>query len=168
MPEHLQYEEDDLFNPDTAHEHSDVPVKALLMFIVIFIVGSVISYFLILLFYKGLAKAERSRLDPPQTAVQRPANADIPQNQPLLQPFLHNGSQPQADTPVVDLIKMRAREDQVLRNYGWVDEQKGVVHIPIDKAKELLAAKIAVESQVATQPAPAAATTTTTTAGGTQ
>lgn len=161
MPEHLHYDEEDLFNPDTAHEHSDVPVKALLMFIVIFIVGSVISYFLILMFYKGLAKAERSRLDPPQTAVQRPANADIPQNQPLLQPFPRENATPQGDTPVVDLVKMRAREDALLRNYGWVDQQKGVVHIPIDRAKELLAAKIAVESQTGTPASPPAG-------GGTQ
>ena len=38
MPEHIQYEDDDLFNPETHHEHSDVPVRPLFWFIVIFIV----------------------------------------------------------------------------------------------------------------------------------
>ena len=38
-----------------------------------------------------------------------------------------------------DLNQMRAREDQILGSYGWVDKDKGAVRIPIDRAMELLA-----------------------------
>ena len=41
MPEHIQYEDDDLFNPETHHESTDVPVRPLLWFIVIFIAFAV-------------------------------------------------------------------------------------------------------------------------------
>ena len=33
----------------------------------------------------------------------------------------------------------RAREDEVLNSYGWEDQKAGLVHIPIDKAIEMLA-----------------------------
>jgi hypothetical protein len=42
-----------------------------------------------------------------------------------------------ADTPVADMEKMRAAEEKTLNNPGWVDQQKGVVHIPIEQAKQL-------------------------------
>ena len=161
MPEHIQYEDDDLFNPETHHESSDVPVKPLLWFIVIFIVFSIITYFVIAFFYKGLVSLERKRMDPPSTAIQRPANADVPQNQPLLQPFPRTDGEgtaipPQRNTPVTDLDDMRAAEDKVLKNYGWIDRANGVVHMPIEEAKKALAAKLAVEGQLGTTPAAAA------------
>jgi hypothetical protein len=33
----------------------------------------------------------------------------------------------------------RAAREERLRSYGWVDRQKGVVHIPVDRAMELVA-----------------------------
>jgi len=150
MPEHVQYEDDDLFNPDTHHESSDVPIKPLFVFIGIFIVFSIVTHFIVLFFYKGMVKMERNRMEAPASAVARPADADVPQNQPLLQPFPRKDAQgsvilPQSSTPVTDLVEMRATEDRVLHNYGWVDRQHGVVHIPIEEAKKQLAAKMAAE-----------------------
>jgi cytoskeletal protein RodZ len=164
MPEHIQYEDDDLFNPETHHESSDVPVKGLLWFLVIFVVFSFLTYIVVLFMYKGFANMERKRMDPPQTAVSRPKSADVPQNQPLLQPFPHQNadgqlSVPTLDTPVADLIKMRAREDELLTNYGWVDQQKGIARIPIEDAKARFAAQIALQGQTGTAGVPATATT---------
>ena len=48
--------------------------------------------------------------------------------------------QPQLQTtPKLDLKEVREAEDQMLSTYGWVDQPKGVVRIPIDRAIELLA-----------------------------
>jgi hypothetical protein len=41
-------------------------------------------------------------------------------------------------TPAADLGKIRAEEDAVLSTYGWIDEQGGIVRIPIERAMELL------------------------------
>jgi hypothetical protein len=37
------------------------------------------------------------------------------------------------------LVKVRAAEDQLLNKYDWVDKQKGVVRIPIDRAMDITA-----------------------------
>jgi len=41
--------------------------------------------------------------------------------------------------PSVDLEQMRAREDEALTTYGWVDREAGTVRIPIERAMDLLA-----------------------------
>ena len=138
MPEHIRYEDDDLFNPETHHESSDVPIRPLFWFIALFIVFGVVSHLVLWFMYETLVKGERKRMDPPQTAVSRPADASVPQNQPLLQPFPRGEVPPNRNTPVTDLADMRAAEDQTLNNYGWVDKQRGIVRIPIKNAKELL------------------------------
>lgn len=170
MPEHVQYEDDDLFNPETHHEESDVPVKPLWWALALFVVFAVITHIVLYFMYQAMMNAEKKRMDPPQTAVARPANAGVPQNQPLLQPFpivpptetTASIAEPYQNTPVTDMQAMRANEDRILKNYGWVDKQAGVVRIPIEEAKELMAAKIAVQSQAAAAPATTTNTTTTT------
>jgi hypothetical protein len=150
MPEHIQYEDDELFNPETHREESDVPVKPLWWALALFIIFAAITHIVLYFMYHAMIKAETKRFDPPQTTVARPATAGIPQNQPLLQPFPHMPSAtettasmatPYENTPATDLIEMRAAEDRVLKNYGWVDKQHGVVHIPIEQAKELMIAR---------------------------
>ena len=155
MPEHIQYEDNDLFNPETHHESSDVPVGPLFWFIGIFIVFAIVSHVALFLLYKAFATGERNRMDPPQTQVARPADASVPKNQPLLQPFPRGEAAPYRQTPVTDLQDMRQAEKQTLENYGWVDKQTGVVHIPIEEAKKMFAARAAVQSQTAPSGAPA-------------
>jgi len=41
--------------------------------------------------------------------------------------------------PVADMEAMDARETQWLNSFGWVDEDAGIVRIPIDRAIELTA-----------------------------
>jgi hypothetical protein len=42
-------------------------------------------------------------------------------------------------SPPVDLRDMRAAEDQLLHRYSWGDREKGVVHLPIGRAMDILA-----------------------------
>jgi hypothetical protein len=47
--------------------------------------------------------------------------------------------QPQLQkTPALDLKIIRDAEDQMLATYGWVDREKGIVRIPIERAMQLL------------------------------
>jgi hypothetical protein len=39
--------------------------------------------------------------------------------------------------PAADLAGFRAREDSVLRGYGWVDRAAGKVRVPVERAMEL-------------------------------
>jgi len=43
------------------------------------------------------------------------------------------------EAPALDLERFRAREEEILGGYGWVDRPSGVVRIPIDRAMELVA-----------------------------
>lgn len=41
--------------------------------------------------------------------------------------------------PLRNLTSLRAKEEGLLQHYAWVDEQKGIVRIPIERAMELVA-----------------------------
>jgi hypothetical protein len=41
--------------------------------------------------------------------------------------------------PGQQLQRLRSEEEKLLNSYGWVDQNAGIVHIPIDRAMDLLA-----------------------------
>jgi hypothetical protein len=43
--------------------------------------------------------------------------------------------------PYEQIQQLRAHEDHVLNSYAWVDQQAGIVRVPIDRAIDMLAAK---------------------------
>jgi hypothetical protein len=108
-------------NYGVGHETTDVNIWAIGKFLVALVAITMVSLILLL----GLFKFFQSRED---TSV---ANTVEPRKlfpQPQLQ-----------QTPVVDLRTIRAEEEQYLNSYAWVDQKKGVVRIPIDRAIEVLA-----------------------------
>ncbi len=72
-------------------------------------------------------------MPPPEKLRQKtgPVNAVQPiPNAPMLQV-----------NPALDMREYRIEEDRTLHSYGWVDRSRGIVHIPIDRAMELLMEK---------------------------
>ncbi|HUP50518.1 MAG TPA: hypothetical protein VNA04_17215 [Thermoanaerobaculia bacterium] len=140
-PKHIHYSDDDLVNPETHHEHSDVNIRALAWFAIIFVILAVVTHFAIHGFYKGLTGVEDRRPVLPLTQLPRGEDASVPRGQPLLQPFPRRAAEgeevihPYRNTPVTDLHEMRRAERQALESYGWVDREKGIVRIPIEEAK---------------------------------
>jgi hypothetical protein len=50
------------------------------------------------------------------------------------------------------LAEIRAGEEKILKGYGWVDQQKGVVRIPVEQAMDLLVKRgLPVRQQAASQ-----------------
>ncbi len=142
MPEHDHYEDDAFVNAETHHEKSDVSVRGLFAFIAIFVAFGFVAHFGLWVLFKTFVRIERRRQPGPVTEMQRPSDMAVPKNQPLLQPFPRTGAEgqplaPNRSTPVVDLGEMRAAEQRVLTSYGWVDQQKGIVRIPIGQAMKL-------------------------------
>ena len=41
--------------------------------------------------------------------------------------------------PAVDLARLKEQEMRRLTTYGWIDRQRGIAHIPIDRAMDILA-----------------------------
>lgn len=88
----------------------------------------VITCVVVWLAMMGLFKFTMSSLgdrDPQVSALARPAG-EAPPGPRLLT------NEPQ------NLLEFRQREAQTLDHYGFVDEAAGTVHIPIERAKELL------------------------------
>lgn len=116
----------DLSNPENRFEHQDVSFKALtkfaigLVLVVIFSGGLVLGIFQYMLQREGGIPASRIE-SPAQDARQLPP-------EPRLE-----------ETPNIDLQEMRAAEDQVLNNYAWLDQQNGIVRLPIARAMDLIA-----------------------------
>lgn len=139
MPEHLHYDDDAIVNPQTHHEESDVDIRPLFLFMIIFIVFSIVMSFGLWIMFKTFRRIS-DRPNAPLTQMQTLPDANVPQ-EPRLQPFPNKDAAgvvhtPNSNTPVTDMLEMRSREDQVLQHYGWVDQSKGIVHIPIEEAKQ--------------------------------
>lgn len=60
-----------------------------------------------------------------------------------------------AKTRLEKLTKLRGEQEQLLTSYGWVDKDKGIAHIPLDKAMQMILPKLR-----ANDPHPAYAITT--------
>jgi len=52
-------------------------------------------------------------------------------------PAPHDGPELQTDA-ASELRAIRAREELLLATYGWIDRERRIVRIPIERAKELL------------------------------
>jgi hypothetical protein len=139
--------EHDIENPETRYERRDLSPQGVLLFLVGLVIVSVVIYFVVWGFYGYLNgfHEHKGRAGAPLQTVHDNANTEqeirhFPQ--PQLQP-----------NPVADLNKFRTQEEQILNSYGWVDQQAGVAHIPIERAMDIIAAR---GLPVRQSPAPAA------------
>jgi hypothetical protein len=116
-PEHPQPE------GNHGHERTDAPTRVVMAFALGLIVVAIIIHFLTAGLFKVLNAEKRpgptiSPLSPPR---------ELPPA-PRLEVF-----------PQIELGHLQQREDRYLYHYSWVDKQKGIVRIPIDRAIDLVA-----------------------------
>jgi hypothetical protein len=104
-----------LENPNTAFEPSDWSLGPVALVYVATLLLLVISCLvLIVAFPDALPDADRTlRISPPGPRLET--------------------------NPQAELQRFRAEEEKRLNTYGWIDKQKGIVHIPIDEAMKKLA-----------------------------
>jgi hypothetical protein len=48
-----------------------------------------------------------------------------------------------------DLVEKRKAEDKQLNGYGWIDRDNGIVHIPIQRAMELIVEQARLSNETA-------------------
>jgi hypothetical protein len=102
-------------NPTTAFEPSDWPLRPVaLIYLAIPVLLVISSFVLIAAYPNALPDVDRTmRVTPPGPRLQTDAEGD--------------------------LQKFRADEERRLNTYYWIDQQKGIVHIPIERAMKKLA-----------------------------
>jgi hypothetical protein len=129
------------------YEASDVRVSG----VVVFLVALTIFAAVVGLLAYGVGKVLDARMNkedgpPSRWAKQvdvRPLGTmpSNPELQSKLSEMTQNFPTPrvQTDDGNQDVADLHAREDLLLDNYSWVDESKGKVRIPIERAMELIA-----------------------------
>ena len=132
--------EDELHNPEVAHEHSDVNVRAIIMSAVVLTGVAVVSHLVIVLLF-GWLEQQAVASQPALSPVIRPAT-EMPATtteSPLFSPASGiPGPQLLTNEPMA-LQKQRDEEAKRLHAYGWVNEGAGIAHMPIEEAKKLIA-----------------------------
>ena len=165
MPTHNQHvpggHEPEEIDRWLGYERSDVKITGILVFIVALGIFVVVTAFLCY----GIGKVLNARMNkedgpnnrwtktvdirqlgnlPSNPAMQNKI-AEITQSFPTPRVQLDDGNQ--------DVADLHAREDILLGNYSWVDQSKGTVRIPIERAIEIIAQRgLPVAPAVQTQP----------------
>jgi hypothetical protein len=93
-----------------------------------------------------LFKGSLSRKDPAPPALAEAREARVPPG-PNLQP-----------NPSADLAAFRAAEEAELATWAWVDKEKGVARVPIERALEIVASRGLPPPPLMPPPAPAGET----------
>ena len=111
---------------ETGHELSDLSPKSISVFAVglaaLVVIALLVCYALLV----WLITSDARRAEPPNPLAVQP--------QPMAQPRL-------AVEPGRALKTMRQQEEARLKSFGWIDQEKGIVHIPIERAIDILAEK---------------------------
>ena len=114
----------DTHDPEVHHETSDVNILAILGFGVALLVFAVVIHLVIWVVFRYFDAREAQRV-PVEYPLATSQGARVPP-EPRLQ-----------TNPREDLRDLRAKEEEILESYGWVDQRAGVVRIPISEAMKL-------------------------------
>jgi hypothetical protein len=112
----------------TGHEPYEERIRPVVLFAASLTAGTLV----ILLAMKLVANALEREAHEGSHPIHPLAEATLLPPEPRLQ-----------ETPALDLATLRNREQERLSTYGWIDRQAGVVHIPIERAMELVAREAA-------------------------
>lgn len=108
------------------HENRDAKVGAIVWTLAGLAVGAAIACAVVYGIFWYLAS------HPLATAPPNPLAANERQIPPTPRIEVH---------PAMELDELHVYEDKLLETYGWTDKDKGIVRIPLDRAKELMLEK---------------------------
>lgn len=122
-------------NPELEFEHQDWRPRIVYSFLA----GLALTGILVFLVVRGLyfvIDAYQEHHQPPQNPlVKSEADTRI-----VLPETIEQFPQPRLErNERLEINDFRLQEEQTLYSYGWVDQQAGLVRIPIDRAMELVA-----------------------------
>ena len=120
-----------------SYERQDVSARGIFYFIAGLLAATLLISFLLSGLYKILDKRFKTHQPPVN-----PLAANVPKDTRQVPPQYPQTAfpDPRLETDErTQLDSVRIAEEQKLNSYGWVDEKAGTVHIPIERAMELLA-----------------------------
>jgi hypothetical protein len=116
----------------TLHEPNTVNIPGVVKFLVWLSVAVMVVALLMwgLLHYFDKRKAQEA---PPPSPLA--PEVRVPP-EPRLQ-----GAPGSVSSPAEDIRRFREQQEQILNSYGWIDQQRGIIRIPIERAKKLIEQK---------------------------
>jgi hypothetical protein len=127
------------------HEVDNVQVAGIAWFIVLLTVGVVfVGWLMVALFNTFEGREGKAELEsrPSPFAAERPKLPPEPRLQlaPNSEEQIEKREPPdlKKQHPLEEMKELRANWETQLKSYGWVDEQNGIVRMPIEDAKKLL------------------------------
>lgn len=109
------------------HETTDVNLTGITRIAIVSLLVIVAILVFVYFFEKGLAYFLTDTAKQPTMANWKPTDARVPKA-PLLV----------TDEPGL-LRQLRTHEEETLHHYAWIDKNKGLVRVPIDRALEMVA-----------------------------
>lgn len=106
----------------------EINLRGIFYTVVGLVVVAVLCHLLIWGLLKGFTSFDTRRDPAPSPLPQANVQPDPP-------------GPPLQTRPEIDLRNMRAEEDRKLGGAGWVNQQQGTVHVPIDVAMEVIAGR---------------------------
>jgi hypothetical protein len=119
------------------YERQDIGARGIFYFLAGLLAATLLIAFLLSGLYRILDQRFRTHQPPVN-----PLAANVPQDTRQVPPQYPQTAfpDPRLETDErTQLNSIRIAEEQKLNSYGWVDEKAGTVHIPIERAMELLA-----------------------------
>ena len=126
-----EHHKNDSFDLRATYGGDDVNLSGLGKFVAHLIILVVVSAGIVYGAYVYLRSREANveRKEVPSTRLNRGRSEKPPPEELFPEPRLQT-------TPIPDLARYRADQEKVLESYGWVDQGKGIVSIPIEEAKK--------------------------------
>ncbi|HZR59065.1 MAG TPA: hypothetical protein VFA74_19515 [Terriglobales bacterium] len=123
-------------NPEVGFERQDLSSFGVYAFFIAIIVGTA----LIALVLRGTLYIAQRYNQEHQIAVMSPLLPPRADTRSVFPEDIRQFPQPRLETDErTEIHDFRLKEEQELHSYGWVDQQSGVMRIPIERAMELIA-----------------------------
>jgi hypothetical protein len=135
---------DELMNHGSGHEtefeREDLGTRGVFAFMIGLAIFGVVTYFIVVGMYSFLDNYERSQMATASPLVtSKGAMSRVVTQADMDKTFKDNGA-PMLETNERGQFRdFLMNQEERLHSYGWVDEQGGVAHIPIERAMELIA-----------------------------
>jgi hypothetical protein len=118
-------------------ESSGIKPKPIIWFLVILTVGTILVFLIVEGMLYGFKKMEEANQPQPVTALPEGKERRLPP-EPRLQGAPGPDGLPSL-LPLIEMKEYRLQTNQRAQSHGWVNKDSGVAHIPLDRAKTLIA-----------------------------
>jgi hypothetical protein len=138
-------------------EREDLGTKPVFGFLISLIVTGVLVYYVIWGMFQFMDKYERKHQQTKSPMVQAQTDTREPNTEKTAEKIKGQFPEPRLEGDErTEINDFRYQQDETLGSYGWVDQNGGVVRIPIDRAMQLIAQRgLPTTPQAGTAPAAA-------------